>query len=83
MSLLVIVLVLVLAFALFIAIPRRPSGTGNRPRGVRSDEIDTEELAQAEEELSELDAMATPEEAEEELPDWGPGAPKNPQKRRD
>lgn len=30
----------------------------------------------AEDEVRDVDAFATPEDAEEELPDWGPGAPK-------
>jgi hypothetical protein len=38
--------------------------------------IDFDELQEAEEEVQDLDAFATPEEADEQLPDWGPGAPK-------
>lgn len=34
------------------------------------------ETEAAEDELRDVDAFRSPEEAEEELPDWGPGAPK-------
>ncbi len=37
---------------------------------------DEEELAEAEDEVRSLDAMATPEEADQHLPDWGPGVPR-------
>ena len=37
---------------------------------------DRHELDAAEEEIRELDASATPEDARDELPDWGPGAPR-------
>jgi len=43
---------------------------------VDNDLIDQEILKIAEEEVAELDAMATPEDAAEDLPDWGPGAPR-------
>ncbi len=50
-------------------------GKGSGRRRHRSPDVDEEELAQAEDELRQLDAGVTPEEAEEELDDWGPGAP--------
>ncbi len=34
------------------------------------------DLEDAEEEVRDLDAFLTPDEAEDELPDWGPGAPR-------
>jgi hypothetical protein len=37
---------------------------------------DPEALEAAERDLDDLDAMATPEDAEEHLEDWGPGAPR-------
>lgn len=37
---------------------------------------DREELEAAEKEVQDLDAFATPEDAEEDLSDWGPGAPR-------
>lgn len=39
-------------------------------------EEDPEELEAAEEEIRELDVFTTPDEADEHLPDWGPGSPK-------
>jgi hypothetical protein len=35
-----------------------------------------DETLEAEREVQGLDASTTPEEADDELPDWGPGAPK-------
>jgi hypothetical protein len=37
---------------------------------------DPEALDEAEAEVRGLDAFATPEDARDDLPDWGPGAPK-------
>ena len=65
--LLALALVLVWIFA---------GGKGGARRHHASPDVDEDELAQAEEELRRLDAGATPEQAEEELDDWGPGAPK-------
>jgi hypothetical protein len=33
-------------------------------------------LTDAESEVSDLDASASPDDADDQLPDWGPGAPK-------
>ena len=41
--------------------------------GMDGMERDEDELRAAEEEVRDLDAFATPEDAEEQLPDWGPG----------
>ncbi len=38
---------------------------------------DEAELAAAEREVQSLDALATPDDAEDDLPDWGPGAPRD------
>ena len=38
---------------------------------------DPDELEEAEAEVRDLDAFTTPEEAQEDLPDWGPGTPKS------
>lgn len=38
---------------------------------------DPDELEEAEDEVRDLDAFTTPEEAQEDLPDWGPGTPKS------
>ena len=46
-------------------------------RVIAEDEsIDSATLLEAESEVAELDAAVTPDEAAEQLPDWGPGAPK-------
>ncbi len=54
-----------------------------RPRASRTDaepsrgsDVDEDVLTDAEDEVQELDSFATPEDAEDQLPDWGPGAPK-------
>jgi hypothetical protein len=39
------------------------------------DAVDEDVLGEAEDELRDLNAFTSPEEVEEELPDWGPGAP--------
>lgn len=50
---------------------------GGSRRSRRTDEanIDRDELARAERELENLDAFADPDDADDHLPDWGPGAP--------
>ena len=53
-----------------------------RPRAsVRNDDIgganvDREILEEAEDEVRDLDAFTSPEDADDDLPDWGPGVPK-------
>ncbi len=73
MTLLIVLLSLVLLLAVLFVIPR---GESRRSRGVRNANIDEDELLEAEEELRHLDVTVTPEEAAEELPDWGPGVPR-------
>lgn len=41
------------------------------------DDIDYEVLGGAEAELKDLDVLTSQDEAEGELPDWGPGAPRS------
>lgn len=41
-----------------------------------NDSIDHDELTEAEREVRDLDVMTSPDEADDHLPDWGPGAPK-------
>jgi len=48
-----------------------------RPRPDRSAPIDRDVLEQAEEEVRGLGTFTTPEDAEDDLPDWGPGAPRH------
>jgi len=50
---------------------RRPARPATDPR-----DRDTATLADAEREVRDLDALATPDDAADQLPDWGPGAPK-------
>jgi hypothetical protein len=68
-----VVILLALAVVLVWIFAGGKSSTA-QPR--HSQDVNEEELARAEDELRQLDAGATPEEAEEELDDWGPGAPK-------
>ncbi len=79
MSILAVLLVMLVVVALFMF------ATGKRSRvNQLIDEVhrtdEEEELARAEEEVRDLDVLATPEDAIQALPDWGPGAPRN-QKR--
>ena len=68
-----ITLALIAGSGILIWILRSP---GEQPSGtILRDEIDLDELAAAEQDVQELDAFTTPEEADEELRDWGPGAP--------
>ena len=39
-------------------------------------DVDRDVLESAEQEVRDLDAFSAPEDAEDELPDWGPGAPR-------
>ena len=38
---------------------------------------DPHELESAQEEVRDLDSFASPEDAQDDLPDWGPGAPRS------
>ena len=42
----------------------------------KNEDIDEKILSEAESELDDVSAFSSPEEAAEEIPDWGPGAPK-------
>jgi len=44
------------------------------------DAWEDKELRDAEEEVRNLDAFATPEDADDQLPDWGPGAGPGPRR---
>lgn len=79
MSLLLVLLAAALVLAFFVFASGRRSQVEQLLEEVhRSDEED--ELAKAEEEVRDLDVMATPEDATQALPDWGPGVPRK--KRR-
>lgn len=69
----VLLLMLLLAAVVAWLVGRRPV---DARRADRDADIDREVLEEAEEEVRDLDGMLSPEEADEELPDWGPGAPK-------
>ncbi len=79
MSLLVVILVVVLALTMFVFAPGRRSRVDLLLEEVERTD-DEDELAEAEDEVRDLDVMATPEDAAQTLPDWGPGVPRK--KRR-
>jgi hypothetical protein len=79
MSLLVVLIVVALVVLLVVYPPRKRSQVDQLFADLDRTE-DEEELAQAEEEVRELNALTTPEDAEQQLPDWGPGVPRK--KRR-
>lgn len=79
MPLVIILFICVLVFAVFVIVPRKPQDPGRR--GHYDEQLDHEALAEAEEEIASLDAAISPEEADDELPDWGPGVPKRPRDR--
>ncbi|NIM52362.1 MAG: hypothetical protein GTN62_13725 [Gemmatimonadales bacterium] len=75
-SLVILLVLFSAALAWFFARPGH--ARWRNPRQIVSDEdVDQEILEDAEAEIGELDASTTPEEADQELPDWGPGAPKS------
>ena len=67
-GILVIVLAGVLAWLLLA-----PAKSG----GAQPDDIDAETLSAAEQEVRDLGVSTSPEDADDELPDWGPGVPKH------
>ena len=54
----------------------RRARRSEHPRGTLTEDIDCDVLEQAEEEVRDLGAFTTPDEAENDLPDWGPGTPR-------
>ena len=82
MSLLVVLLALVLALSLLLVIPIK-SPVGRRTGRSDGDDVDYGILEEAEEELNRLSNSASPEDADDELPDWGPGVPKRHSERTD
>ncbi len=73
-----IAIVIIALAAVLLWFLGRPSHPGRRisEHAERDQNLDHEVLAEAEQEVRDLDPLASPEEAEEELPDWGPGAQK-------
>jgi hypothetical protein len=74
-GLVIVLLVLAAALAWIFVGPGR-SRRIDPGRAAGDDSVDRDEVAAAEEEVRDVDALASPEEATEDLPDWGPGAPK-------
>jgi hypothetical protein len=77
MSSQVAVSVIIIALsALLVWILRVPSTQVNIPPETDESDIDYDALGAAESEVQDLDAFASPDDADEDLHDWGPGAPK-------
>jgi hypothetical protein len=70
-------LFLVLLGAAVVAWLLRRSRTGEREDTTSDTVVDRDTLAKAEEDVQDLDAFVSPEDAGDRLPDWGPGAPKS------
>ncbi len=66
-----LILALLVALVWLAARPKRPSAPPDR-----DSDVDHEMLEEAEDEVADLDGFATPDDAGDHLPDWGPGAPK-------
>ncbi len=66
------VVIAVLAGVLLWLLVAPPS----KGRGPTTEARLDEETVAAEQEVRDLGALTTPEDADDELPDWGPGAPK-------
>ncbi len=74
-SIAIVIIALAAALLWFLGRPSHPDRRITE-HAERDQHLDQEVLAEAEEEVRDLDPLASPDEAEEELPDWGPGAPK-------
>lgn len=72
-SLIILLVLLLAALAWFM---RRPAEQALDDPPSDDGVVDYDVLADAEAEVQDLDALRPPEEADEELRDWGPGAPK-------
>ncbi len=70
------VVIAVLAGVLLWLLLAPPSRGRGRGRGRMAESRLDEETVASEQEVRDLDALGTPEDADDELPDWGPGAPK-------
>ena len=81
MSSVLLLILLVLAVGILLVFPRKRSRVEALIEELDSTEDDIE-LAEAEEEVRNLDALASPEDAMEALPDWGPGVPRNKKGKR-
>lgn len=72
-SLIILLVLLLAALAWFIRRPEEPE-LDQPPSD--DDGVDHHVLGDAEAEVQDLDALTSPDEADGELRDWGPGAPK-------
>lgn len=69
-------LLILALLAVFVWLAGRPRSPRADTEAARGADVDEDVLADAEDEVQDLDSFATPEDAEDQLPDWGPGAPK-------
>jgi hypothetical protein len=69
-----ITLLAVVGGVVWIVRRRRDGGRGREKTGHDGSAWDDAELRAAEEEVRDMNAFATPEDADDQLPDWGPGA---------
>ncbi len=70
-----LVFLILLVAAVLAWLVGRPRGAVNGEDGEEAN-VDRQILEEAEDELRDLDAFASPDEADDHLPDWGPGAPR-------
>jgi hypothetical protein len=63
---------LVIGAVIWVVRRARGGGSGR----AEEEDVDRDVLEAAEQEVRDLDAFSAPEDAEDELPDWGPGAPR-------
>lgn len=70
-----LVLLLLLVAAVLVWLVGRPRVAADIEH-TGDEDIDREILEEAEDEVRDLDTFTSPEEADDDLPDWGPGVPK-------
>lgn len=70
-----LVFVILLVVAALVWLVGRPRPAVSQEDAEDAD-VDREILEETEDEVRDLDAFTSPEDAEDDLPDWGPGVPK-------
>jgi hypothetical protein len=70
-----LVFLLLLVAAVLVWLLGRPKASV-RSDNIDEDDVEPEILEEAEDEVRGLDAFTSPEDADDDLPDWGPGVPK-------